>query len=311
MGIVNHRRMRTAGIAVLSAALTLGCAPARPQPDVQAQSQALRADAPGAPLPEALRRLADGEARVDFLLLGEIHDHPLHHRLRIDWLEAIAPRWRFALAMEQFDADRQGDIDRARAQRASAREIAQAAGFDFRGWDWTHYAPFVELALRFDLPLVAANLSAREARAIARGGAHPMAQVEPPGWTGEDAQRMAGDLQRGHCGMLPASALPAMSAAQRARDATIARAIVDAQRASGLPVVLLTGNGHVRRDLGVPRYLSGLAPQATVLAVGLIERDDAAPEQAPARPLQAFDLVVETPAHPRPDPCEAFRTRRG
>jgi len=309
MAIVKHRRVRTAGIAVLSAALLAGCHVPRLHPPESTPTQ--RAHAAGAPLPEALRRIAAGEERVDFLLLGEIHDHPLHHRLRVDWLAQVAPRWRFSLAMEQFDADRQGDIDRARAQRASAREIAQAAGFDFKGWDWAHYEPFVALALRFDLPLVAANLSARQAREIARGGAHPMAQSEPPGWGREDTERLVDAVQRGHCGMLPASALAPMAAAQRARDATIAQALADARRANGLPVVLVTGNGHVRRDLGVPRHLAGLAPQARVFAVGLIERDDAAPAGAPQRLAQPFDLVIETPAHPRPDPCEVFRARRG
>jgi len=248
------------------------------------------------------------EDPIDFLLLGEVHDHPLQHQLRAAWLETLASRGRFVLAMEQFDAERQADIDAARARGSGPRAIAQASGFVFKGWDWALYEPYVELALRHGLPLIGANLSTSQARAIARGEPHPMAGIEASGWSDEDREQLADEIREGHCGMLPPAAIAPMAAAQRARDATIARALVDAHRACGLPVVLLAGNGHVRRDLGVPRYLRDLVPRARVLSVGLIERDGAHESEGSGAP-SPFDLTIETPAHPRPDPCEVFRRR--
>ena len=62
--------------------------------------------------------------------------------------------------------------------------------------------------------------------------------------------------------------------------------------------VLLAGNGHVRTDAGVPRWLSPATRQRT-LAVGLVEADDAA--------RLPFDQTRLTPTQPREDPCEAFR----
>jgi len=306
--IVSPDRRRFAAVAGSLCALPLllagGCATHTPS------VAPIGIDAPDAPLPPPLAEFAAGRADYDFILLGEVHDHPLHHRLRRQWLEAIARHRRFVLAMEQFDADRQPDIDRARAGRLSARALAEAAGFQFNGWDWDLYGPFVQLALERDLPLVGANLSTSQARGIARGGVHPMAGITPPGWTNEDAERQANDLRDGHCGMLPASAIAPMSAAQRARDATIAKSIADARAASGLPVILLAGNGHVRDDLGVPRYLRAQLPQARVLTVGIVERAaDAQADRGPGSRDDAFDLQVETPRHPRPDPCEAFRKR--
>nr|WP_281381493.1 ChaN family lipoprotein [Quisquiliibacterium transsilvanicum] len=255
--------------------------------------------------------------------MGEIHDHPMHHRLRARWLGELSGQGRFVLAIEQLDADRQPALDEARreAQRTQeaaggaagsatdrvpvvaqsadpALRIAQAAGFDSRGWHWPFYAPYVELALRRGLPLVAANLSNEQARRIARGEPHPLAGVLPPGWGATERAAMAAEIRDGHCGMLPESAIVPMAAAQVARDAQMARALVEAHRASGLPVVLLAGNGHVRADLGVPRHLAGLMPGARVLSVGFVE---------PGGPLPAFDLAVLTPVHPRPDPCEAMR----
>ena len=62
-------------------------------------------------------------------------------------------------------------------------------------------------------------------------------------------------------------------------------------------VLLLAGNGHVRTDVGAPRWLSA-ATRARSEAVGVLEDGD---------PTTAFDRLVFTPAQPRPDPCDAFR----
>jgi uncharacterized iron-regulated protein len=69
-------------------------------------------------------------------------------------------------------------------------------------------------------------------------------------------------------------------------------------------VVLLAGNGHVRRDLGVPRWLSA-ADQARVFAVGFLEEGD------PEGLAEAFDAVVHTARAERSDPCAAFESRNG
>jgi uncharacterized iron-regulated protein len=312
---VNHRRAVLVAAALGAAWSLSGCA----IPGVRtgaAQPSRLSLDSAEAAMPEAMAQLFGFADPIDFLLLGEVHDHPLQHRLRAAWLETLARRGRFVLAMEQFDASRQPDIDAARARGSGPREIAQASGFEFRGWDWELYEPYVELALRHDLPLVGANLSTSRARAIARGEPDAMAGIEPGGWSDEDRERLAEDIRVGHCGMLPPATIEPMASAQRARDATMARALVDAHRACGLPVVLLAGNGHVRRDLGVPRYLRDLAPRARVFSLGLIERsegqesrEEGAPSPRDEGALSPFDLTIETPAHPRPDPCEAFRKR--
>src|SRR5215218_1095760 len=51
-------------------------------------------------------------ARATYVILGETHDNPEHHRLQRQALEALpGPR---ALAMEQFDSEHQAAIDAAR-----------------------------------------------------------------------------------------------------------------------------------------------------------------------------------------------------
>ena len=68
--------------------------------------------------------------------------------------------------------------------------------------------------------------------------------------------------------------------------------VVAAEAGRGDGVVLLAGNGHVRRDLGVPRWLEGTAG-ARAFSVGFVEE--------PAE--GTFDERVAIVPHPRVDPC--------
>ena len=268
-------------------------------------------------LPAGLDRLVSNPPGIDFLLLGEVHDNPEHHRRRLAWLRRLAASGRFALALEQFDTDRQTAIDAALRRSDDARTLAESAGFDFQGWDWPSYRPFVELAIEGRLPLIAANLSNAQTRRIARApvdGADgvPDPIVRPPaGWSGADQSVIEREIADGHCGMLPPRAVAPMALAQRARDATMADAMLRAHRSTGLPVVLIAGNGHVRRDIGVPRHLASRMPGARILSIGVLEEADRRSGSADAAgpaPGAAYDLIVETDSHPRNDPCEVFRS---
>jgi uncharacterized iron-regulated protein len=243
------------------------------------------------------------------LLLGEVHDNAEQHRQRLAVLRrAFDAGWRPAIAMEQFDRDRQDRIDQARRERpGDAQHVIDLAATPVKtpgaGWNWDFYRPFVALALQHDVPLIAANLSNADTSRIVKEGyaavfdaaavaALGLDRPVPAEW--QAAQER--EIDAGHCNALPASLWPGMARAQFARDATMARLL---RPQAGRGVVLLAGNGHVRRDLGVPRWLDP-AP-GRVLSVGLLEAgdDDTAP----------FDAVVRTARAERPDPCAAFRRR--
>jgi uncharacterized iron-regulated protein len=263
-----------------------------------------------APAPQPWEARLAGSAIV---LLGEVHDNAAQHRLRLDLLRrAFAAGWRPAIAMEQFDVERQADIDRARRERPrdaqhlidQATTPAARAG---EGWNWALYRPYVALALEYDVPLLAANLSNAQTRRIVRGGLA----------AGFDAERLTAlglhraiaadwqqaqerEIDRGHCGALPPTLWPRMAQAQLARDAVMADLLrTHAQRG----VVLLAGNGHVRRDLGVPRWLGGEGSR--VFTLGLLELDDT------HTPPGAFDATLRTEVAERPDPCAGFKVPAG
>ncbi|MGL6071672.1 ChaN family lipoprotein [Craterilacuibacter sp.] len=229
------------------------------------------------------------------VLLGEVHDNAGGHAQRLALLEqALQSGWRPALVMEMFDREQQGELDAARLRCADDTDciIALVGG---KGWDWAQYRPLLVLAQRYQLPLVAGNLSRSDARKVMKEG---YAAALTPGVRARyrldqllPADLAAGQQQavdRGHCGMLPASAMPAMVRAQVARDVVLADAL-QAHAAQG--AVLIAGNGHVRRDLGVPRWLPAKMP---LWVVGFVE---------PGQGTAAYDLAVVVAETKREDPC--------
>jgi uncharacterized iron-regulated protein len=249
---------------------------------------------------------------ADFLLLGEVHDNSAGHALRLRWLQQLVQQRRVALVFEQFDLESQPALDQAvqqwqsankPADDAASKAIAEAARFNFKGWKWPLYAPVVTLALGHGLPLGAANLSRAQMVALMSG--HGPVPPEPDHWGEQQRLNLLQEVREGHCNLMPEAQLPLMAAAQRARDDGMAGAMVAMHRRTGLPVVLLAGNGHLRRDLAVPVWLRQRAPQARVVSVAVLELGT--PQSFD--PAVVYDTVAWVPAEPRPDPCEALRKR--
>ena len=288
-GAWQSRMRRTAAVVFLLAALLPACTTTPPR--------------------DALDHRLRGDAVV---LLGEVHDNAQQHQLRLAALRrAFESGWRPAIAMEQFDREHQADIERARRERpADAQHVielaAPSASRSGGGWNWAFYKPFVELALRYDVPLIAANLSNADTARIARGGYAAVFSDAEIAALGLDAPAAAEvqaaqerEIDLGHCHLLPRSMWPRMAQAQFARDAVMADLLRRSARGGG--VVLLAGNGHVRRDIGVPRRLGDVKDKA--FAVGYLENTD------DSTPVDAFDAVVRTPPAQRDDPCAELEKR--
>jgi uncharacterized iron-regulated protein len=262
-----------------------------------------------------VRQLAPELKSTQLVLLGEVHDSAEGHRRRTQAItEAVASGWKPAIAMEQFDREQQAALDAAMATCGDADCVIDAVVPDRKGWKWDFYKPVIALALRERLPLYAANLSRADAGRVMREGVSKVFDAQGARVVGLDrgipAALLAAQergLEGSHCGMLPPQFANGMARAQIARDAVMAKVMLDA-RAAGpkpRPVLLLAGNGHVRRDIGVPQWLGHNAS----LAVGFIEADGGAPANphgagTPARLAQEpYDRVERIAPTDRPDPC--------
>jgi uncharacterized iron-regulated protein len=242
------------------------------------------------------QRLVDAMRSRPIVLLGEVHDNAEQHTLRAQALRALlASGARPALLMEQFDRERQADIDKVMGQiGTTADDVIKAAGAQGTGWDWPMYRPFIALALEYRLPLVAANVSRADARRVSQDGLAA---------TGFDANvptavesHQTHTILASHCGMLNEAQARRMASAQVARDQFMARLLSEhAQRGA----VLLAGNGHVRNDVGVPAWLAPAVRQRSV-GIGMLENGEAGAE--------VYDHVITTAAPAaRADPCAGMR----
>ena len=253
--------------------------------------------------PAALPTAADGSPPL--LLLGELHDNAAGQALRLQAISRLLQDGaRPALLLEQFDRERQAEIDLA-LQAAPGMPpgdaefdttldtLVKIAGPAGAGWDWALYRPVLRLALQYRLPVVAANVSRADARkVIAQGLAAAGFDATVPT---DIASAQAAQIVASHCGQIGAAQADRMALAQVARDQFMARQV---ERYASRGVLLLAGNGHVRRDLGVPRWLTP-ASQQRARAVGYLEQD--------GLPPGAFDLTVVSPVQPRQDPCASLR----
>ena len=235
----------------------------------------------------------------DVWVLGEVHDSPAHHVVQADHVDEIAPR---ALVFEMLTGAQADRVTPALIADPQAMEAA--LDWEANGWpDFAMYHPIFAAAPEATIygaqvPRDAARVVFDTGLAESFGdGAATYGLTEPLPET-EQAAREA--MQRAaHCDALPEEMLPGMVAVQRLRDAVLARAVVRAVRETGGPVAVITGNGHARRDQGVPAYLDRAAPDLDVHVLGQTED---------GRPLDGgFDEVLSAPAVDRPDPCDAFR----
>ena len=252
-------------------------------------------------------RADDAAREAPFVLLGEKHDNPDHHRLQARWLESLVGRGRKpAVVFEQIDLDLQPAVDAFLASGSeSVDELGKVLEWDKRGWPaWSMYRPIFEVVLAARLKIVAAGLTHAMARKLVHDGVSSL----PP----ENASRVRllpleptvaasldEEIKASHCGMLPEAMIAPMSLAQRVKDAIMANLMVANATQGG--AVLIAGNGHTRSDRGVPIYLTHAL---TILAVEVNGARDPASYEAeePAR------FLVFTPRVDDEDPCAQFHT---
>lgn len=263
---------------------------------------------------ELEQRIADAR----FVLLGETHDHPDHHRLQgelIAWLIA-GPGNGPAVAYEMLDPQRQADIDAfAGTGEQAVDAFAELVDWEHSGWPaWALYRPAFAPVIDAKLPILAAQFTRNQSKQFMTSGLEMLdpATVARYGL----AQPLDAELQAlwldemfaSHCDMVPREQLGGMVEIQRIRDAVMADAML---RGAELreQVVLVAGTGHTR-DAAVPRLLQMAdVPHAQIVNVAFVAVDG---ERLEARDYgDDHDILVFAPGVEREDPCAAMRAAAG
>ncbi len=273
-------------------------------------------------------------ALARFALLGEVHDNADHHlwqawairtisKLRGSRIVEGAPQIDI-IAMEMVRTDQLPALDKFYGREVivprprKPRDFARMLKWSKSGWpDFKIYAPIIKQALHEQIAIVPASVSREFTRRLSKDGAAALADGELTRLTlGSPLDQQLGDalateIRDSHCGMIPDQAIPRMSFIQRFRDATMADTLLSV--AEGKGGILIAGNGHTRRDRGVPWYLEKRGvPAGEIVSLAIVEvsegetNPESYSERASAGTLTA-DFVVFTPRHDRPDPCEEMR----
>ena len=237
---------------------------------------------------------------ADALLLGEQHDAPAHQQLQRQAVQWLAARGELAaLALEMAE---QGRSTAGLPRDASEADVQHALAWRDAGWPWKTYRPVVMAAVRAGVPVLGANLPAARQREAMRDAA--LDARLPPAALAEQQQR----VRDGHCGLLPESQIGPMTRVQIARDIAMADT-VRAARQPGRTVLLVAGNGHVHRALGVPLHLPpDLTTKVLSAQSGQAQAaiDSEVTDTLPAHTSGADQLWPTPPVPPR-DYCAELR----
>ncbi len=241
--------------------------------------------------------LADLPA-ADVIILGEVHDNPVHHQNQTRAVSALRPT---ALVFEMLTPDQAAKV--TPDNRGNATKLAAALGWQGSGWpDFAMYYPVFDAAPKAQiygggLPRAKVRRAVSEGAAVVFGdGAAVFGLSDALPAPQQSARELL--QKQAHCNALPENLLPGMVEAQRLRDATLAAAVIKALKETAGPVIVITGNGHARADWGVPALLDIAAAGKTTISVGQFEQDPW--DEVP------FDFYLLTSIAEREDPCAAF-----
>ena len=257
--------------------------------------------------------LARKLAIFDYILLGEIHDNPDHHRLQAWLIRNIVYQDRHpAIVMEMINLDqaqivadyrkrrnkawREGYQEAKRKKKlrqwrraqaklrrggpsARAEKFGAAIGWEKSGWpDWKFYQPIARAAFAEHLPLKAGDPAKTDIRIVSQQGFAALGNARE--------KFLALDLSLGpkrQSDLLSeiksshCNLLPEKLIPKMANVQRYRDAVMADQLLNvGITTgaVLIAGNGHVRQDRGVPWYIQKRDPYATQASLMIIETDE-------------------------------------
>ena len=248
-----------------------------------------------------------------YVLLGEKHDNPDHHTLQLRIFQALISVDKVdKLTMEMLDSTASENLDAFLETPFESEEaLKNFLNWDDQGWSWAYYGALIQAAHRAGVPVTAGNLAAETVMQIYSS---PTATDIEAVLDAEEMSRLLADIDESHCGLLPESQFPPMVRVQQTRDNTMARSLLlDEEKNHGL-AVLITGNYHARKDLGVPNYLIAQHPElewSDILSLAFLEV--VLGEMDPRAYLDkfsdrsAYDFIWFTPAVSNADYCDSMR----
>jgi len=235
---------------------------------------------------------------ADLILLGELHDNPHHHHARAQLINLLHEAPRTVVAEHLSAASSVTFAD-------STLRSLESAGFNAQAWGWPLHAPLFNALRANGSPVIGGNLPKGFSREIFKNRQHAFSEqalriYQQATLTNTARETLDQDLINGHCGQLPEQYLEPMRMVQRATDISLATELI-----KNKPALLIAGNGHVRKDYGVPQVLAARDPALKITSVGFYEQHGDTLEQLQSL-SEKYDFVWFTEPAQRENPCENF-----
>jgi uncharacterized iron-regulated protein len=226
------------------------------------------------------REMLDRCFRSDVVLFGEIHEHPLVHRLQLELTQDLArlKKGELMLGAEMLEADNQLIVDEYLAGLIGHEHLVKEAKV-WENYD-TDYRPLVDVAKEHGLRFIATNIPRRYAGLVAREGMKALERLS------EEAKRSIAPLpialdlstpgyrKAMEIGVAHGAYRDARNfvAAQAVKDATMAYFILKNRGPKDL-FIHYNGDYHSANCGGICWYLKQYDPDITVLTISSVGRD--------------------------------------
>ncbi|MDX1491130.1 MAG: ChaN family lipoprotein [Pseudohongiellaceae bacterium] len=254
-------------------------------------------------------RLITELSSSSIVLLGEKHDNADHHRLQREVLSQLHKETGLSVVSFEMMDRSQSELllDGENLSQLNSDQLLEYLQWDVKGWNWSFYGPLILDVLAMGAELRAANIDSATLGEVYAGGG-PAGLENYLG--SKQMEQLKAEVDQSHCSLLPASQVPAMARVQQSRDLSMAQSLEGEE--AGLKV-LVAGNFHVRKDLGVPRYLVHSSERVTSLAFIEVlppaSFTDSSAYLAQYEDGLPYDYVWFTPAQTSEDYCDSLRLR--
>lgn len=233
------------------------------------------------------------------ILLGEKHDNKAHHQVQATILENTLTA-QDVVIFEMLTRDQQPVVDQFLKNEISFSELPKALKWEKSGWpEWLYYAPIFEAAQKAGAGIEYGSYPRREIKK--KMTREPEQGPSLPEYLMSDLHE---EIRESHCDLLPKSMINPMSNIQIAKDKLMASQLLKHSQQG--KAYLISGNGHIRKDRGVPYYINLEAPEKNTFTLGILEDRNSF---STLEPFIRFDGIWTTASTPEEDYCADLRKK--
>ncbi|WP_227430990.1 ChaN family lipoprotein [Psychrobacter sp. I-STPA6b] len=222
-------------------------------------------------------------ASQDYVILGEYHDNKAQHQLAYWLLDSLnQQRPQGSLLLEMLTVDQQPLVNKATQNPPqNLEQLSKALNWQ-SSWDWDLYGKIVQHPIHHHYSLVATNLTKPEVSTLMQG-AEPIKGYDSttPAIKATIRNSILDNHHLDNASDEDMVIVNRMVEIQQFRDRRMAEKILSAPS----PSLLLTGNFHAQKSVGVPIHLSDLQynqsnPKQGVIVMMVSKTDDLSTDDA-------------------------------